>query len=684
MICAEDELGLGESHDGILILDASLIPGTPAARIFNIECDEVFEIGLTPNRADAMSHMGVARDLRAGLLQRGTTSELITPSVSNFKVEKRTLKIDIKVEDSKLVPRYCGVTISGVTVKSSPNWLQNRLKAIGLTPKNNIVDVTNYVLHELGQPLHAFDAAQIQGSKVIIKTLPTGTKFITLDDIERSLHEEDLVICDESGPLCLAGVFGGKTSGVSNETTTIFLESAYFNPVSVRKTAKRHTLSTDASFRFERGIDPSITEYALKRAALLIQEVAGGEITSDIIDVYPKRIEDFSVFIHFQKVNRIIGEEIKPETIKKILASLDIKVNSISDAGLGLLIPSYRVDVTREIDVIEEILRVYGYNNVTIPGKLNATVSNSPRTEEYHIQNTIANQLCGLGFNEMMANSLTTPDYIGLSQQLEAEQNVMMLNPLSNDLSAMRQSLLFSALEAVAFNNNRRRSDLKLFEFGKTYHKTAEGHLEEKHLTLTLTGNRSNESWIKAQEKSDFFLIKGYVMAILNRLGIEQKTVAIPVVNDIFAEGLALAIGKEIIVEFGSIKKTVVKHFDIKQEVVYADFNWGKLQKYISNKIKYTDIPKYPEVRRDFALLVDETIQFEQIFNLAKQTEKSVLKQVKLFDVYQGKNLPEGKKSYAVSFILQDDTKTLTDSQIDKIMGKLQSQFESQLGASLR
>jgi len=684
MICAEDELGLGESHDGILILDASLTPGTPAARIFNIECDEVFEIGLTPNRADAMSHMGVARDLRAGLLQSGTTSELITPSVSNFKVEKRTLKIDIKVEDSKLVPRYCGVTISGVTVKPSPNWLQNRLKAIGLTPKNNIVDVTNYVLHELGQPLHAFDAAQIQGSKVIIKTLPTGTKFITLDDIERSLHEEDLVICDESGPLCLAGVFGGKTSGVTNETATIFLESAYFNPVSVRKTAKRHTLSTDASFRFERGIDPSITEYALKRAALLIQEVAGGEITSDIIDVYPKRIEDFSVFIHFQKVNRIIGEEIKPETIKKILASLDIKVNSISDAGLGLLIPSYRVDVTREIDVIEEILRVYGYNNVTIPGKLNATVSNSPRTEEYHIQNTIADQLCGLGFNEMMANSLTTPDYIGLSQQLEAEQNVMMLNPLSNDLSAMRQSLLFSALEAVAFNNNRRRSDLKLFEFGKTYHKTAEGHLEEKHLTLTLTGNRSDESWIKAQEKSDFFLIKGYVMAILSRLGIEQKTVAIPVVNDVFAEGLALAIGKEIIVEFGSIKKTVLKHFDIKQEVVYADFNWGKLQKYISNKIKYTDIPKYPEVRRDFALLVDETIQFEQIFNLAKQTEKSVLKQVKLFDVYQGKNLPEGKKSYAVSFILQDDTKTLTDSQIDKIMGKLQSQFESQLGASLR
>lgn len=684
MICAEDELGLGESHEGILILEASLTPGTPAAHVFNIECDEVLEIGLTPNRADAMSHMGVARDLRAGLLQRGKTSELITPSVSKFKIEKRTLKIDVKVEDSKLAPRYCGVTISGVTVKPSPNWLQNKLKAIGLSPKNNIVDVTNYVLHELGQPLHAFDAAKIEGNKVIIKTLPAGTKFTTLDDVERTLHQEDLVICDANGPLCLAGVFGGKTSGVTDETSTIFLESAYFNPVAVRKTAKRHSLSTDASFRFERGIDPTITEYALKRAALLIQEVAGGEITSDIIDVYPKRIEDFSVFIHFQKVNRIIGEEIKPETIKKILASLDIKVNSISDAGLGLIIPSYRVDVTREIDVIEEILRVYGYNNVKIPGKLNATISNSPRTAEHHVQNTIANQLCGLGFNEMMANSLTTPDYIVLSQQLEAEQNVMILNPLSNDLSAMRQSLLFSALEAVAFNNNRRRSDLKLYEFGKTYHNTAEGYLEEKHLTLTLTGNRTAESWIKGQEKSDFFLMKGYVMAILSRLGLDKKAISLPFTNDVYAEGIALAIGKEIIVELGVIKKNVVKHFDIKQEVVFADFNWGKIQKYISNKIKYTEIPKYPEVRRDFALLVDEQIQFEQIFNLAKQTEKSLLKQVDLFDVYQGKNLPEGKKSYAVSFILQDDTKTLTDSQIDKIMGKLQSNFETQLGASLR
>jgi phenylalanyl-tRNA synthetase beta chain len=684
MICAEDELGLGDNHDGIMILNEDLKPGTPASKVFEIETDKVFEIGLTPNRADAMSHMGVARDLRAGLLQKGTTSELITPSVSKFKVEKRTLKIDVKVENEKLAPRYCGVTISGVTVKSSPNWLQNRLKAIGLTPKNNIVDVTNYVLHELGQPLHAFDAAQIKGNKVIVKTVPAGTKFVTLDDIERTLHEEDLMICDESGPMCIAGVFGGKTSGVSEKTQAIFLESAYFNPVSIRKTAKRHTLSTDASFRFERGIDPSITEYALKRAALLIQEVAGGEITSDIVDIYPKKIEDFSVFIHFNKVNKIIGEEIKPETIKKILASLDIKVNSITEAGLGLTIPSYRVDVTREIDVIEEILRVYGYNNIKIPSKVNATTANSSRTEEYKVQNIIANQLCSLGFNEMMANSLTMPDYVKLSENLKEEFNVMMLNPLSSDLSSMRQSLLFSGLEAVSFNINRKRSDLKFFEFGKSYHKMPGGYDENKHLTLLVTGNRQNESWTNAQSKSDFFLFKGYVNTILSRLGLDKKVISLPFENDVFAEGLALAVGKEVIVEFGTVKKSILKYFDIKQEVLYADFAWDKIQKYVSNKIKFTDIPKYPEVRRDLALLLDENVKFEQIYNIAKQTEKGLLKDVNLFDVYQGSNLPEGKKSYAVSFILQDDSKTLTDTQIDKIMSKLQGNFETQLGASLR
>jgi phenylalanyl-tRNA synthetase beta chain len=684
MICAEDELGLGSNHDGIMILADDLKQGTPAAKIFEVENDEVFEIGLTPNRADAMSHLGVARDLKAGFAQKGKNFELITPSVSNFKVDKRTLKIDISVENEKLAPRYCGVTISGVTVKPSPSWLQNRLKAIGLTPKNNIVDVTNYVLHELGQPLHAFDANQIKGGKVIVKTVAAGTKFTTLDEVERTLDAEDLMICHAEGPMCIAGVFGGKDSGVTENTQAIFLESAYFNPVSIRKTAKRHTLSTDASFRFERGIDPSITEYALKRAALLIQEVAGGEITSDITDIYPKKIEDFQVFLNFNNVTKIIGEEIPKETIKKILVSLEMKINNITDAGIGLIIPAYRVDVQREIDVIEDILRVYGYNNIAIPKKLNATIANSSRTEEYKVQNIIANQLCALGFNEMMANSLTTPDYVKLSENLKEEFNVIMLNPLSNDLSAMRQSLLFSGLEAVSFNINRRKSDLKLFEFGKTYHKMPSGYDEIKHLSLFLTGNRKEESWTQANQKSDFFLFRGYINTVLSRLGIDTKVTVLPVESDVFAEGIALAIGKEIIVELGTIKKGVLKHFDIKQEVLFADFYWGRIQKYVSTKIKFTDIPKYPEVRRDLALLLDESVSFEKVYQIAKQTEKSLLKEINLFDVYQGKNLPEGKKSYAVSFILQDTTKTLTDAQIDKTMSKLQGNFEKELGATLR
>ena len=684
MICAEDELGLGSNHDGIMILANDLKPGTPAAKIFEVENDEVFEIGLTPNRADAMSHLGVARDLKAGFAQKGKNFELITPSVSNFKVDKRTLKIDIAVENEKLAPRYCGVTISGVTVKPSPSWLQNRLKAIGLTPKNNIVDVTNYVLHELGQPLHAFDANQIKGGKVIVKTVAAGTKFTTLDEVERTLDAEDLMICHAEGPMCIAGVFGGKDSGVTENTQAIFLESAYFNPVSIRKTAKRHTLSTDASFRFERGIDPNITEYALKRAALLIQEVAGGEITSDITDIYPKKIEDFQVFLNFNNVTKIIGEEIPKETIKKILVSLEMKINNITDAGIGLIIPAYRVDVQREIDVIEDILRVYGYNNIAIPKKLNATIANSSRTEEYKVQNIIANQLCALGFNEMMANSLTTPDYVKLSENLKEEFNVIMLNPLSNDLSAMRQSLLFSGLEAVSFNINRRKSDLKLFEFGKTYHKMPSGYDEIKHLSLFLTGNRKEESWTQPNQKSDFFLFRGYINTILSRLGIDTKVTVLPLESDVFTEGIALAIGKEIIVELGTIKKGILKHFDIKQEVLFADFYWGRIQKYVSTKIKFTDIPKYPEVRRDLALLLDESVSFEKVYQIAKQTEKSLLKEINLFDVYQGKNLPEGKKSYAVSFILQDTTKTLTDAQIDKTMSKLQGNFEKELGATLR
>ncbi|OWP83984.1 phenylalanine--tRNA ligase subunit beta [Flavobacterium davisii] len=682
MICAEDEIGVGDSHEGIIVLDENIQAGTLASTVFNVEIDEVFEIGLTPNRADAMSHWGVARDLRAGMIQQDINTELITPSVSSYKVEKRTLKIAVNVANTTLVPRYCGVTISDVKVGPSPAWLQNRLKAIGLTPKNNIVDITNYVLHELGQPLHAFDASKIQG-KIIVKNATEGEKFVTLDDVERNLHKEDIMICDEKGPLCIAGVMGGKNSGVSERTTSLFLESAYFNPVSVRKTAKRHAINSDASFRFERGIDPTITEYALKRAAILICQIAGGEMTSDIIEVYPKKIEDFPVFLNLEKVKKIIGQEIPDEEIKNILVSLDIKVNSISKVGLGLTVPAYRVDVIREIDVIEEILRVYGYNNIEFSQKLNATTAHSSRTEDYKVQNIIANLLVGNGFNEMMANSLTTPNYVNLSDSLHEKHNVLMLNPLSNDLSAMRQSMLFSALETVSFNVNRKNADLRLFEFGKTYHKQLAGHEEKMHLTLTMTGNRSKESWTKSQKVTDFFLFKGYILNILERLGI-KNIVTMPMGNDILSEGMIYELGTSRLVEFGTVKKSILKHFDIKQEVFFADFNWSAILKHLSTNVKFVEISKYPEVRRDLALLVDEKVEFAKVLDLAKKTEKNLLKGVDLFDVYQGKNLPEGKKSYAISFLLQDSTKTLTDSQIDKVMSKLMQSFESELGATLR
>ncbi|WP_298320546.1 phenylalanine--tRNA ligase subunit beta [uncultured Aquimarina sp.] len=684
MICAEDELGLGKSHDGIMILDKDIAVGTPAADIFDIENDHVFEIGLTPNRADAMSHWGTARDLKAGLQQKDLNLELITPSVSNFKVDNRLHKFDIDVKNPELAPRYCGVTISGLKVSESPSWLQHRLKAIGIAPKNNVVDVTNYVLHELGQPLHAFDAHYIEGNKIEVKTLKAGTKFITLDEVERELHEEDLMICDAKKPLCIAGVFGGINSGVTENTTSVFLESAYFNPVSVRKTAKRHGLNTDASFRFERGIDPNVTEYALKRAALLIQELAGGDITSDIIDLYPKKTEDFQVFLSFENTAKLIGEELPQETIKSILSSLEIKVNNITESGLGLTIPAYRNDVQREADVIEEILRVYGYNNIQFTQKLNASISNIDKFSDHNIQNTISNQLVGQGFNEMLANSLTAPDYISLSEQLKEENNVEMLNPLSNDLAVMRQSLLFSGLEAVSYNINRKRSDLSFFEFGKTYHNYESGRIENKHLSILITGNKTKESWKVTQANSDFFYLKGVVETILGRLGIKISKTS-PIKNDLFAEGVSYSLGKSKLVEFGIVRKSVLKHFSISQEVLYADFNWDNILEFARRtKIKFTDIPKFPEVRRDFALLLDNTVTFEEIHTIAKQTEKQLLKDINLFDVYEGKNLPEGKKSYAVSFTLQDDHKTLTDKQIDKIMNKLQYNFENKLGAELR
>lgn len=684
MICAEDELGLGTSHEGIMVLDDKAKIGSPVSKIFDIESDEVFEIGLTPNRADAMSHWGVARDIKAGLQQTESIhSELITPSISNFRVDKRTLKIDIDVVNTKLCPRYCGVTISGITVKESPEWLKNRLKAIGLTPKNNIVDVTNYVLHELGQPLHAFDAAKIKGNKIVVKPAVEGTKFTTLDEIERTLSEEDLMIYNDEVPMALAGVMGGKNSAVTESTSNIFLESAYFDAVSVRKTAKRHSISSDASFRYERGIDPTITEYALKRAAILIKELAGGEITSDSIDLYPKKIEGHQVFLNFETLNKIIGQVIPQETIKNILTSLEIKIGTISDVGLGLTIPPYRVDVQREIDIVEEILRVYGYNNIDFTGKLNASVANSSRTEEYKLQNIVAELLSSNGFNEIMSNSLTTPDYLKLSEQLSTEQNVTILNPLSSDLSVMRQSLLFSGLEAVSHNINRKNGDLKFYEFGNIYKKQANDYVESKRLAIFITGDKNAESWIEKSQKSDFFLLKSYLTLIFNRLGIKDIRTAV-LVDDVFSEGISLVKGNEVLAELGVVKKSILKHFDIKQEVLYADVKWMSVIKLVSEKIKFTEITKYPEVRRDLALLLDENVTFESIYQIAEQTDRKLVKEIDLFDVYQGDKLPEGKKSYAVSFILQDQEKTLTDQQIEKTMSKIISNLTEKLGASLR
>lgn len=684
MICAEDEIGLGKSHDGIMVLDTNLTTGTLLANLYKVENDFVFEIGLTPNRADAMSHFGTARDIKAGLVQQEMNVELITPSVSAFHINNRTLKIDVDVKDKALAPRYCGLTISGIKVTDSPLWLQNRLKAIGLTPKNNIVDVTNYVLHELGQPLHAFDASKISGNKIIVKTLPKGTKFTTLDGVVRELHEEDLMICDAEKPMCIAGVFGGIDSGVTESTTSIFLESAYFNPISIRKTAKRHAMNTDASFRFERGIDPNITEYALKRASLLIQEVAGGDISSEVVDIYTKKIEDFQVRLSFENAKKLIGEELPKDVIKRILMSLDITINNVTETGLGLTVPAYRNDVQREADVIEEILRVYGYNNINTTEKLNASISNTSKFEDFKLQNIIGNQLASQGFFEILANSLTNPNYIKLSEQLQDDHNVTMLNPLSSDLSVMRQSLLFSGLEAVSHNINRRRYDLKLFEFGKTYHQFQEKREEYKHLSLFVTGNKATERWNASRQPSDFFYIKGSVTAVLERLGL-SRIKASPIQNDIFSEGLTLTSGKTKLVEFGLVHKKVLKHFGISQNVLFADFNWDNVLAMAKhNSIKFKDLPKYPEVRRDFALLLEDNITFEQIDSIAKRTEKQLLKDVDLFDVYQGKNLPAGKKSYAVSFILQDEHSTLTDKQIDKIMGRLQANFEKELGAELR
>lgn len=683
MICAEDELGLGESHDGIMVLSDTLKPGTLCSKVFEIENDEVFEIGLTPNRTDAMSHFGVARDLKAGLEQQEIQKELVTPSTSNFSIDNRSLKIDVEVEDIQLAPRYCGVTISNIIVQQSPDWLKNRLKAIGLSPINNIVDITNYVLHELGQPLHAFDAAKIKGGKIEVKTLPAGTKFRTLDDVERELHEEDLMICDAEKPMCIAGVFGGVYSGVTEHTSSIFLESAYFDSVSIRKTAKRHGLNTDASFRFERGIDINITEYALKRAALLIREIAGGDISSEVVDLYPKKAQERQVFLTFDKINSLIGQEIPRDSIKSILASLEIKVNNVTESGLGLTIPTYRVDVEREVDVIEEILRVFGYNNIDYKEKLTASIAQTSRFENYRIQDIVGNMLASQGFYEIMTNSLVAADTQNVLEALD-KKAVKMLNPLSSDLSVLRTSMLFSGLQTVSYNNNRQKADLKLFEFGKTYHKNGKKNLERQHLSIFVSGNRSENSWALASKKTDFFFLKGIVETIFTRLGLKNVDTK-PYSDDSYSEGLSCSLNGKEFGTYGLVSKAMLKEFDLKQDVFYADFDWDAILKFINTgNMLFKEIPKFPEVTRDFALQLDESITFQRVYDLAWSTEKTLLKNVNLFDVYKGDKLPKGKKSYAVSFTLLDEKKTLTDKQIDKLMSKLLSKYQKELGAELR
>lgn len=686
MICAEDELGLGTSHDGIMVLDDDLKVGTPAAKVFEIFKDEVFEIGLTPNRADAMSHMGVARDLRAGLMQQyDINKELITPSVGDFNVDERTFKINVEVEDYKKAPRYAGVTLINLTVAESPDWLKNRLLSIGQKPINNVVDVTNFVLHGLGQPLHAFDTKKIEEEKIVVKCLPSGTKFKTLDGIERVLDEEDIMICDgASNPMCLAGIFGGESSGVTNKTTSIFLESAYFDPISIRKSAKRHGLNTDASFRFERGIDPENIEYALKLAAILIKKIAGGKIVSDVIDIYPKKIQDFQVHLSYEKANRLIGEEISSDTIKNILASLDIKINNQTESGLGLTIPSYRVDVQREADIVEDILRVYGYNNISSTTKLNTSLSYSDKLSNEKIEGIISSLLIAHGFSEMMANSLTKSEYSEMLDSIEEQKNVKIVNALSKDLEVMRQTLLFGSLEAVAYNINRKNPNVKLFELGKSYHKKHQGYLEQKHLTLTVSGGRNSSTWNSSDKPTDFFYVKGICEAIFQRLGIidfEMNSSE----SDIFSEGVSISKNGKQLLELGLINEKLNKFFGIKQDVWFTDFFWEALMEEVPTAtMKVVALPKYPEVKRDLALLLDQAIQFKDLYNAALSVERKLLKKVELFDVYTGDKLPKGKKSYALSFVLRDDNKTLTDKQIDKIMGKLQESFKEQFGAELR
>ncbi len=703
MICAEDEIGLGTSHEGIMVLDVDTKVGIQASDYFQLSTDFVFEIGLTPNRVDAASHVGVARDLIAVLnckmdLQNTNTSEnkaihnsLILPSVTSFDSESNDLKIEVVIDDAVSCPRYSGLTISDITVAESPEWLKSRLKAIGVRPINNIVDATNYVLHELGQPMHAFDADKIIGNKVVVKKALDNSKFKTLDGVDRQLSSEDLMICNAENPMCIAGVFGGLESGVSVTTKNIFLESAYFNSTTIRKSSKRHNLKTDASFRFERGTDPNITVYALKRAAILIKQIAGGKISSDIIDLYPNPIKNFKVPFSFEKCDSIIGKHIDLETIKNIFTSLGIEIEHEGHDALLLSIPPYKVDVQREQDLIEEVLRIYGYNNIEIPDVLNSNLQFAEKPNKEKIQHVIAELLTNNGFSEIMCLSLTKGEYAAKLPTLNADQSVAMLNPLSSDLNVLRQTLLFSGLESIAYNQNRKNVDLKLYEFGKTYMaikaEDATKYIETKHLSVFITGRVQRENWNTKNELVSFYTMKSFVDAVLNRLGLTNFKLN-ELSNDVFSSSLSYSLNKKTLVEFGNVSKSILKYMDIKQEVFYADFQWDRIIEAVNNiNIRYTEVSKFPEVRRDLALLIDKSISFQDLEQLAYQAEKNILKDVNLFDVYgynQSDKIPEGKKSYALSFTLQDKTATLNDKQIDQIMEKLINTYKEKLGASIR
>ncbi|MBQ1957641.1 MAG: phenylalanine--tRNA ligase subunit beta, partial [Alistipes sp.] len=647
--------------------------------------------------ADACSHYGVARDLYAYLLQNGYETALHRPSVEDFAVDNNELPVAIEVMSESVCPRYAGVSIKGVTVKESPEWLKNRLSTIGLRPINNIVDITNYILHAYGQPLHCFDADKVKGGKVVVKTMPEGTPFVTLDGVERKLSESDLMICNAEAPMCIAGVFGGLESGTTEGSVNIFLESAYFNPTSVRKTARRHGLNTDASFRFERGIDPNGVIYALKQAALLVKELAGGTISMEICDVYPKPIEDFKVELKYEFVNSLIGKEIPVETVKNIVNSLEMKVEDESAEGLALRIPPYRVDVQRPCDVVEDILRIYGYNNVEIPLALKSSLTTKNKEDRSHrLQQVVAEQLVGCGFNEILNNSLTKAAYYDGNETYRSENLVNLMNPLSNDLNVMRQTLLFGGLESIAHNANRKSADLRFFEYGNCYYYNKEKKNEEKvlacysedyHLGLWLTGKRVSGSWAHADEDATVYELKAYVENIFARLGINQRNLVVGNLTDgIYSTALSYHTrGGKLLATVGIVSKKLTKAFDIDNDVYYADINWKNLLHAIKSvKVSYMELSKFPAVKRDLALLLDKNVQFGDVERIAYECERKLLKAVELFDVYEGKNLEPGKKSYAVSFILQDEEKTLNDKQIDKIMAKLIASYEKQLGAKLR